>query len=69
LATEVDAAPEGTAFQLRAGLYRLQQFSPKAGQSFTGEVGAVLVGARLLTEWAREGSFWVHAGQTEQGEV
>jgi parallel beta-helix repeat protein len=69
LATEVNAAPEGTAFRLREGVYRLQQFSPKAGQSFTGEPGAVLVGARLLTEWAREGSYWVHAGQVEQGEV
>ncbi len=69
LATEVNAAPEGTAFQLRAGVYRLQQISPKAGQSFTGEPGAVLVGARLLTEWAREGSNWVYAGQVEQGEV
>ena len=49
-------------------MHRLQQFSPKAGQTFTGEPGAVLSGARLLTQWTREGSRWVHGGQTQQGE-
>jgi hypothetical protein len=65
----VNAAPEGTAFTLRAGVHRLQQFTPKSGQSFTGETGAVLSGARVLTDWTRDGSLWVHGGQTEQGEV
>jgi parallel beta-helix repeat protein len=68
LETEVNAAPEGTAFRLRPGEYRLQQISPKTGQTFTGEAGAVLVGARLLTEWVQDGLHWVHAGQMEQGE-
>jgi hypothetical protein len=66
---KVDAAPEGTAFRLRPGVYRLQQFSPKAGQSFSGDTGAVLSGARLLTEWVQEGGYWMHPGQTQEGEV
>jgi hypothetical protein len=67
IAAKVAAAPEGTSFTLRSGVHRLQQFSPKSGQSFTGEAGTVLSGARLLTDWAREGSLWVHGGQTQQG--
>ena len=69
LAAKVNAAPEGAAFRLRSGVYRLQQFTPKMGQTFTGETGAVLVGARLLTEWVPEGGHWVHLGQTQEGEV
>lgn len=69
LAAKVNAAPEGTAFQLRSGIYRLEQISPKSGQTFTGEPGAILSGARLLTDWSQEGSYWVHAGQTQEGEV
>jgi len=69
LAAKVNAAPEGTAFQLRSGIYRLEQISPKSGQTFTGEPGAILSGASLLTDWSQEGSYWVHAGQTQEGEV
>jgi parallel beta-helix repeat protein len=69
IAAKVAAAPEGTAFRLRPGVYRLQQFSPKAGQSFSGDPGAVLSGARMLTNWVQEGSYWVHGGQTQEGEV
>jgi hypothetical protein len=69
IAARVAAAPEGTAFYLRPGIHRLQQFSPKAGQSFSGDPGAVLSGARVLTEWRQEGPYWVHGGQTQEGEV
>lgn len=69
LAAKVNAAPEGTAFQLRSGIYRLQQFSPKTGQSFTGEPGTVLSGALLLTDWSQEGAYWVHTGLKDEGEV
>ena len=67
LAAKVNAAPEGTAFRLRSGIYRLQQLVPKTGQTFTGEPGAILSGARLLTDWSQEGAYWVHAGQTQEG--
>jgi hypothetical protein len=64
----VDAFPAGTAFLLKAGIHRLQQVSPKSGNKFTGEVGAVLNGAALLTEFVREGGYWTAGGQVQQGE-
>lgn len=63
----VDAYPAGTAFTIKAGVHRLQQVAPKSGDSFTGEAGAVLSGARLLTSFTRSGSYWVASGQTQEG--
>lgn len=64
----VNAYPAGTAFTIKAGVHRLQGVTPKNGDSFTGEAGAVLVGARLLTSFTRSGSYWVASGQTQEGE-
>jgi hypothetical protein len=61
--------PEGTVFLVKAGLHRLQSVSPKARQVFTGENGAVMSGARLLTNWTRDAALWVHGAQTQQGQV
>ena len=69
IAEKVRLAPEGTQFLLEAGVHRLQQFSPKTNQRFTGQPGAVLSGARLLPDWVQEGNLWVHGAETEQGEV
>jgi parallel beta-helix repeat protein len=63
----VDANPPGTAFLLKAGIHRMQQVLPKDGDSFTGEPGTVLSGARELTSFARSGGYWVVSGQTQQG--
>ena len=63
----VNAHPAGTQFVIKAGVHRLQQVMPKAGNAFVGEPGAVMSGARLLTEFTREGSHWVASGQTQQG--
>jgi hypothetical protein len=65
----VAAASNGTAFILAAGLHRMQAISPKEGQSFTGELGTILSGARLLTAFTRSGSYWVASGQTQAGVV
>src|SRR6185437_8248036 len=40
----VDANPEGTTFWLKAGTWHQQNIAPKNGQSFIGEVGAILDG-------------------------
>ena len=53
----VDAAPPGTTFLLTAGVHRMHSIVPKNGDVFTGEPGAVLSGARLLTTAARSGSY------------
>lgn len=65
----VSTAPPGTAFLLRAGVHRLQTIRPRDGDTFIGEDGAVLSGARLLTSFTRVGSHYVAAGQTQQGQA
>jgi parallel beta-helix repeat protein len=62
----VDAAPAGQAFRLAAGTYRLQQVTPKDGNVFYGEPGAVLNGSSVLSEFSREGSVWVGSGVTQE---
>lgn len=54
----VDRSPAGAAFLLEAGIHRLQSVEPKDGQSFTGETGAILNGARIVTGFVPEGSYW-----------
>ena len=69
LAALVSASPEGTVFRLKAGVHRLQMVAPKNYQSFLGDPGAILSGAKLLTSFTRQGSWWVASGQTQQGPV
>jgi parallel beta-helix repeat protein len=66
---KVSSYPGGTTFTLKAGIHRLQSITPKNGNSFAGEPGAILSGARLLTTFTRQGSYWVASGQTQQGLV
>ena len=40
----VNANPAGTSFVIKAGVHRRQQVTPKNGNSFVGEPGAVLTG-------------------------
>ena len=63
----VDANPPGTSFLLKSGIYRLQQVTPKDGDTFAGEPGTILSGARVLSGFTRSGSYWVVGGQTQEG--
>ena len=63
----VDRHPEGTRFIIKAGVHRMQTVVPKNRQIFTGEPGAIMTGAKVLTNWHREGSLWYVDGQTQQG--
>jgi hypothetical protein len=65
----VDANATGASLCLQAGVHRLQSIRPKDGNTFTGEPGTVLSGARLLTSFAKSGNYWVASGQTQQGTV
>lgn len=47
LAAAVAAAPEGTAFLLKSGVYRRQSITPKTGHAFLGEPGAILDGENV----------------------
>lgn len=59
--------PGGTTFLIKAGTHRLARFvTPKTGNSFIGERGAIVSGARLLTTFVREGGYWVATGQTQE---
>lgn len=64
----VDAAPAGATFWIEAGVHRLQAVTPKDNQKFYGEAGAILNGSRLLTNFTKQGAYWVAHGQTQEGE-
>ena len=55
----VNAHPPNTSFTISTGVYRLESISPKDGDSFTGESGAVLSGAEVLTSFTRHDRDWV----------
>jgi hypothetical protein len=63
----VNSNPEGTTFLLRPGYHRNQSIVPRTGNQFIGEPGAILSGAVSLTNFSREGNYWVSSGRTEQG--
>jgi putative cell wall-binding protein len=65
----VDAAPAGSTFVFDSGVHREVSITPRSGDRFTGQPGAVLSGARVLDGWRREGGAWAVGGQTQQGEV
>jgi hypothetical protein len=65
--SKVNANPPNTAFVLKAGIHRMQTIRSKDGDTFSGEVGTILSGARLLTTFTKEGALWVASGQTQQG--
>lgn len=56
----VDAHPPGTTFCLSTGTHRIDTpVEPRDGDSFVGELGAVLSGSREVTEWVQtDGSRW-----------
>ncbi|MFB3922523.1 MAG: right-handed parallel beta-helix repeat-containing protein [Terriglobia bacterium] len=55
----VNANPTGTAFVLAPGVYRLQSVVPKSGNVFSGQAGAILDGAVLITNWQQGTNNWV----------
>jgi parallel beta-helix repeat protein len=67
----VDAAPPGSSFLLKSGVHRSRIVSPKDGNTFTGETGAVVNGSTVLTGWKKDGKRWVTscppAGPTHGG--
>lgn len=63
----IDEHPAGTTYYLLAGVHRMQTFSPDSGDTLLGEEGAVLSGARRLTEFVRDGDLWYAPDQTQYG--
>ena len=63
------AAPEGAAFCIRAGIHRSQSIHPKTGQAFIGEPGAILNGSIKLGDFLHNGRFWHAGGITPRGQT
>ena len=51
-------SPEDTRFVFEPGVYRGFTISPKNGQRFIGQDGAILSGAITLTAWEWDGRTW-----------
>lgn len=64
----VAAGGQGTTFCIRKGLYRISDvIVPERGQSFVGEPGAVVSGAKEITRaFERSGRLWVASGQAQR---
>lgn len=59
--------PAGTTYCFGPGLYRLTQtIVPKSGDRLIGAPGAVLSGAKVITEWTQRSNLWVASGQTQR---
>lgn len=67
--TIIEQHPAGTTFTFESGIHRMQSISPRNGDTFTGEPGAVLNGSRRLQGFQRQGNLWFVGGQTQQGDV
>ncbi|MEK9809946.1 MAG: right-handed parallel beta-helix repeat-containing protein, partial [Candidatus Nanopelagicales bacterium] len=63
----VNANPAGTVYWIQAGTHRHQSITPKNGDQFWGEYGAILSGAKVLTGAVADGSDWRYDGQTQEG--
>jgi hypothetical protein len=67
-AAAVNSHGTGTTFFFHNGIHRMQSIQVKDGDTFVGDTGAVLSGARLLTSFGRQGSYYVVSGQTQHGD-
>ncbi len=63
---KASAAGAGATLLFKAGTHRFVRIDALSNQTFRGEPGAVLTGARVLTGWSQDGSRWVVGGQTQQ---
>lgn len=65
--TVVNAHSAGTIYCLGAGYHRQQTITPKNGDQFWGDFGAIVTGAKILTGATADGSDWRYDGQTQDG--
>jgi hypothetical protein len=65
----VNARPPGSTFLLKAGVHRMQTVQPRDGDTFIGEPGTILSGARPITTFTAGGSYWVATNQFANGAI
>ncbi|MQA28773.1 MAG: right-handed parallel beta-helix repeat-containing protein [Luteitalea sp.] len=63
----MSGSPPGTTFVLKPGMHRMQTIRPRDRDTFSGEPGAILSGARLLVNFTVAGDHWVASGQMPGG--
>jgi hypothetical protein len=68
LQAAVDAHPAGTTFLIREGVHRLVEVEPKHRDVFLGELGAILIGAKLLGPFKQDGEHWYASDEADKGE-
>jgi hypothetical protein len=61
----VNNAPAGTVIYLTSGHHRLQSVTPKDGNIFIGEQGAIVSGAKPLVSFVAEDKYWVANNQLQ----
>jgi len=66
---KVDDNPEGTTFNISAGVYRMQSIFPKNNQKFIGVGQVILDGSELINNWVRDGDYWYHVGIEQTGDI
>jgi hypothetical protein len=59
LQAAVELAGNGATFCLASGVYRTQTIRPKLGQRFIGEGQAILNGSSIVSDFIRDGDYWV----------
>jgi Periplasmic copper-binding protein (NosD) len=66
----INSNPEGTTFCFERGTYRLRHpLLPRSGNVFVGRSGAVLTGAKIVSDWRKRNGFWVASRQAQQGAI
>jgi hypothetical protein len=63
----IEEYPPGTTFIIGRGIHRHQTFTPRDGDIFIGESGAILNGSNLITEFVEFDDMWIIEGQTQGG--
>jgi hypothetical protein len=63
----VAAYPAGSTFCIKAGIHRLTTaVTVRTNDKYIGETGAILNGSKVLSSFARAGSYWVATGQFQR---
>ena len=60
----VDKAGDNASLCLKTGVHRVQVVRPLRGQTFQGEEGATMNGARVLSGFRKEGAAWTVLNET-----
>jgi hypothetical protein len=59
--------PAGSTFCIKAGIHRLTtSVTVRTNDKYIGETGAILNGSKVLSSFARAGSYWVATGQFQR---